>query len=239
VFLAAAMAGHLDIEIRHVLPALPFLYLFICFQLTGAGGKGVAFLGLLIAVAIIESAWIAPQLCGVLQPDRGWTGSGCAVPHRQQYRLWSGHRRLAGWLHSDPTRLGAELFPPVIHVPRQELVSRAWTGPAAQFRDSVGGGLLAISKNVRYGLGVWWSEDWLDRPKPGYGWLSEYPIVKQICYSIDVYELDAPFDDALADDQTLCFPFLPVVRDEQMLSRELPPAVETGNNSAGVCAHGR
>jgi hypothetical protein len=209
VFLAAAMAGHLDIEIRHVLPALPFLYLFVCFQLTGAGLKSVAFLGLLIAVAIIESAWIAPNYAEFYNLIAGGPARGaqCLIDSNIDYG-----QDIAGSRDGCiPTRLGAELFPPVIHVPRQELVSRAWTGPAAQFRDSVGGGLLAISKNVRYGLGV----------------------------SIDVYELDAPFDDALADDQTLCFPFLPVVRDEQMLSRELSPAVETGNNSAGVCAHGR
>jgi hypothetical protein len=197
----------------------------------------VAFLGLLIAVAIIESAWIAPNYAEFYNLIAGGPARGAQhlIDSNIDYR-----QDIVGLRDGCiPTRLGAEPFPPVIHVPRQELVSRAWTGPAAQFRDSVGGGLLAISKNVRYGLGVWWSEDWLDRPKPGYGWLSEYPIVKQICYSIDVYELDAPFDDALADDQTLCFPSLPVVRDEQMLSRELPPAVETGNNSAGVCAHGR
>lgn len=76
--------------------------------------------------------------------------------------------------------------------PNKSLCRTLGLDPAALFRSPDSGGLLAISKNVRYGLGAGLSEDWLDQPKDDYGWLSEYPIVKQIGYSIDVYDLDAP-----------------------------------------------
>jgi len=148
VLLAAAMTSRIDIGIRHVLPVLPFLYLFVCIQ----GAK-----------YLIDSN----------------------IDFGQDIA------RLAEWLHSDQAR-GRSYSLRLYLFPDKSLLRTLGLDPAAQFNNPDRGGLLAISKNVRYGLGAGQSEDWLGRPLGDYRWLSEYPIVKQIGYSIDVYDLDAP-----------------------------------------------
>jgi len=191
VLLAAAMTSRIDIGIRHVLPVLPFLYLFVCIQLTRAGVKGMAFLAVLIATAIIESAWIAPDYLEFYNLIAGGPGQGAKYLIDSNIDFGQDIARLAEWLHSDQAR-GRSYSLRLYLFPDKSLLRTLGLDPAAQFNNPDRGGLLAISKNVRYGLGAGQSEDWLGRPLGDYRWLSEYPIVKQIGYSIDVYDLDAP-----------------------------------------------
>jgi hypothetical protein len=190
VFLAAAMTGHLDIGIRHVLPVLPFLYLLVCFQLTRAGIKGLSLLGVLIVTAVIESVWIAPNYTEFFNLAAGGPARGAKYLIDSNIDFGQDIARLAEWLHSDQAR-GRKYSLRLYMFPDKSLCRTFGLDPAALFRDSHSG-LLAISKNVRYGLGAGATEDWLNQPKPDYSWLSGYPIVQQIGYSIDVYDLNVP-----------------------------------------------
>lgn len=189
VFLAAAMKGHLDIGIRHVLPVFPFLYLLVCFQIARIGSKGVWLLGGLIIVAIIESIWVAPNFTEFFNLATGGPTHGAPYLIDSNIDWGQDIARLAEWLHSDQAR-GREYSLRLFMFPDKSLCRTLGLDPAAVFRDSHTG-LLAISKNVRYGLGAGATEDWIVQPKPDYAWLSKYPIVKRIGYSIDVYDLDA------------------------------------------------
>ena len=191
VFLAAAMTAHIDIGIRHVLPVFPFLYLFICFQLTRARAKGVALLAVLILTAMIESAWIAPNYVESFNVIAGGPAQGAKYLIDSNIDWGEDVAQLAEWLHSDQAR-GRSYSLRLYMFPNKSLARALGLDPAALFRTPDKSGLLAISKNVRYGLGAGLSEDWLAQPKDDYSWLSQYPIVKRIGYSIDVYDLDAP-----------------------------------------------
>jgi hypothetical protein len=190
VFLAAAMNGHLDIGIRHVLPVLPFLYLLVCFQLTRIGTKGLILLGALIAVAAVESLLIAPNYAEFFNLAAGGPTRGAKYLIDSNIDWGQDIAPLADWLHSDQAR-GREYSLRLFMFPDKSLCRTLGLDPAALYRDSHRG-LLAISKNVRYGVGAGATEDWLDQPRPDYTWLSNYPIVKRIGYSIDIYDLDAP-----------------------------------------------
>jgi len=190
VFLAAAMKGNLDIGIRHVLPVLPFLYLLICFQLTRVGNKGLAALGLLIFLAAIESITIAPDYTEFFNLAAGGPTHGANYLIDSNIDWGQDVARLADWLHSDQAR-GREYSLRLFMFPDKSLCRTFGLDPAALFREP-SRGLLAISKNVRYGQGAGLAEDWSELPKPDYDWLSQYPIVKRIGYSIDVYDLDVP-----------------------------------------------
>ena len=189
--LAVAMTASIDLGIRHVLPVLPFLYLFVCIQLTRAGVKGMAFLAVLIATAIIESVWISPNYLESFNPIAGGPSQGAKYLIDSNIDWGQDVARLADWLHSDQAR-GRSYSLRLYMFPDKSLCRTLGLDPAALFRNMDGGGLLAISKNVRYGQGPGLTEDWFERPKDDYSWLSGYPIVKHIGYSIDVYDLDAP-----------------------------------------------
>ena len=191
VLLAAAMTSRIDIGIRHLLPVLPFLYLFVCIQLTRAGVKGLAFLAVLIATAMIESAWIAPDYLEFYNLIAGGPAQGAKYLLDSNIDFGQDVARLAEWLHSDQAR-GRSYSLRLYLFPDKSLLRTLGLDPAAQFNHPDHAGLLAISKNVRYGLGAGQSEDWVIRPLDDYSWLSQYPIVKHIGYSIDVYDLDAP-----------------------------------------------
>jgi hypothetical protein len=195
VLLVAAMTSSIDIGIRHVLPVLPFLYLFVCFQLPRAGVKGVAFLAVLIVTAMIESVWIAPNYLEFYNLIAGGPAHGARYLLDSNIDFGQDVAQLAEWLHSDQAR-GRSYSLRLFMYPDKSLTRALGLDPAALYRTPNGGGLLAISKNVRYGLGAGVSEDWVARPKDDYSWLSKYPIVKQIGYSIDVYDLDAPLQSS-------------------------------------------
>jgi len=191
VFLAAVLPSHIDIGIRHVLPVLPFLYLLVCFTLIQAGGRGLAFLGIVITVALVESAWIAPNYAEFFNLIVGGPSQGAKYLLDSNLDHGQDIGQLAQWLHSDQAQ-GRKYSLRLFVFPDKSLVSTLGMDVAALFRNNDGGGLLAISKNIRYGLSPGVTEDWVVHPKEDYSWLSKYPIVKHIGYSIDVYDLDAP-----------------------------------------------
>jgi hypothetical protein len=191
VFLAAVLPSHIDIGIRHVLPMLPFLYLLVCFTLIQAGRRGLAFLGVVITVALVESAWIAPNYAQFFNLIVGGPSQGARYLLDSNLDHGQDIAQLAQWLQSDQAQ-GRKYSLRIFVFPDKSLCSALGMDTAALFRNSDGSGLLAISKNIRYGLTPGVTEDWVSRPVEDYSWLSRYPIVKHIGYSIDVYDLDAP-----------------------------------------------
>jgi hypothetical protein len=189
IFLAAAMKGNLDIGIRHIIPVLPFLYLLICFQLAHSGEKGVALLVALILVAVVESAWCAPEYAESFNLIASGPTQGAKYLIDSNIDWGQDVVGLADWLHSDEAR-GRQYSLRLFMFPDKSLCGLFGMDPQALFRDSHTG-LLAISKMVRYGAGAGATEDWVDQPKPDYDWLTAYPIVKHIGASIDVFDLDA------------------------------------------------
>jgi hypothetical protein len=191
IFMAAVLPSHIDIGIRHVLPVLPFLYLLVCFTLVQAGRRGLAFLGVVITVALVESVWIAPNYAEFFNLLVGGPSQGAKYLLDSNLDHGQDIGQLAQWLHSDQAQ-GRKYSLRLFVFPDKSLVSTLGMDTGALFRNSDSGGLLAISKNIRYGLSPGVTEDWVLHPKEDYSWLSKYPIVKHIGYSIDVYDLDAP-----------------------------------------------
>ena len=191
VFMAAVLPSHIDIGIRHVLPVLPFLYLLVCFTLIQAGRKGLVFLGVVITVALVESAWITPNYAEFFNLLVGGPSKGAKYLLDSNIDHGQDIAQLAQWLHSDQAQ-GRKYSLRLFVFPDKSLCSALGMDTSALFRNTDGGGLLAISKNIRYGLSPGVTEDWVIQPEQDYSWLSKYPIVKHFGYSIDVYDLDAP-----------------------------------------------
>ena len=186
IFLAAAMKGSIEIGIRHVLPVLPFLYLLVCFQLTRAGKRGLAVLSVLIFMAMIESIMAAPDYIGFFNLAVGGSNYGTRYLSDSNIDWGQDVARLADWLHSDDAR-SREYSLKLFMLPGEDLRRQFGLKPATPFSNTRRG-LLAISKNVSCG-GL--AEDFDKRlPRPDYRWLSQYPVVKRIGCSIDVYDLD-------------------------------------------------
>ena len=195
VLMAVALRSHIDIGIRHILPVLPFLYLLVCFMLIQAGRKGLALLGALIAFALVESAWIAPNYAEFFNLLAGGPAQGTKYLLDSNIDHGQDIAQLAEWLHSDEARqrkYSLRLFV----FPDKSLINALGLDTTAIFRNTDGGGLVAISKNIRYGLSPGVTEDWVLQPKEDYSWLAKYPVVKHFGYSIDVYDLDAPLKTA-------------------------------------------
>lgn len=191
VFLLVALRSHIDIGIRHVLPLLPFLYLLVCFTLIQVGRKGLAVLGTLIAITLVESTWIAPNYAEFFNLLAGGPSQGAKYLLDSNIDHGQDIAQLAEWLRSDEARqrrYSLRLFV----FPDKSLISALGLDTNALFRNTDGGGLVAISKNIRYGLSSGVTEDWVLHPKEDYSWLEKYPVVKHFGYSIDVYDLDAP-----------------------------------------------
>ena len=145
ILLAAAMTSSIDIGIRHVLPVLPFLYLFVCFQLTRAGVKGVAFLAVLIVTAMIESAWIAPNYLEFYNLIAGGPAHGARYLLDSNIDFGQDVAQLAEWLHSDQAR-GRSYSLRLFMFPDKSLTRALGLDPAALFRNPNGGGYSRLAK---------------------------------------------------------------------------------------------
>jgi 4-amino-4-deoxy-L-arabinose transferase-like glycosyltransferase len=189
VLLLSAMVGKLQIGIRHVLPVLPFLYLFVGVEL-GRGWKVAGLLGLMI-VAAVEGVVAHPDYVAFFNVLARGDGSryladsnldwGQDVSRLGEYLKKSGRRdyvikvsgvRVAGlveFLGLDPKSREVE---------------------AEELRKNPRG-LLALGVNARLGL-----EDARINPdgslKRGtdWSWVEGYPVAARVGRSIVVYDLD-------------------------------------------------
>jgi hypothetical protein len=191
IVLASSMASKLDIGVRYLLPAIPFLYLFATMQL--ARGTLVWLLGILMLFTAIETAVVHPDYMSYFNLAVG------GPAHGDRYALdnnldWNQDvLRLATWIeqnaHGRPyaIRLAGRRNRPI-------LLKLGLDGSALE--ASPHGRLLFISKNTRL----------IDGRLP---WLWRYQPIAHVGCSIDVYDLtgpakpDEPDDVPIVDDPWL------------------------------------
>jgi hypothetical protein len=182
VFLAAAMAGNIDIGIRYILPAIPFLYLFLAAQLTRPGWIWV--LGCLLLCSAVETAAVHPDYLSFFNVAAGGPSRGDRFALDSNLDWNQDVYRLGDWIAAN-----ANGQPYVIHLSGRRngpLLELLGIHPA-NVRASPLRGLLFVSKNVRL------VEGYLP-------WLWRYEPIAHIGYSIDVYKLTGPAKADEVDD---------------------------------------
>jgi 4-amino-4-deoxy-L-arabinose transferase-like glycosyltransferase len=187
VYMLISMNAKLNLGIRHVLPAIPFLYLLLMQQL--ALVRMNLFAMIVTALAFIETLCLHPDYLAFFNVFAGGPRSG------EKYLLdsnldWGQDQfRLAKWLEQNAK--GRIVTDRVFGNPRL----REWQheGYTILPPGSVPRGLLAVSKNEAYGLylGVWDDADGKRHVEAPLFGLERYKRVARIGYTIDVYDLDA------------------------------------------------
>jgi hypothetical protein len=174
VFLAASMAGKIDIGIRHVLPIIPLMYLFAAWQLTQ--GRWVWLLGILIACAAVETAVVHPDYLSYFNVAAGGPGNGDRFALDSNLDWNQDVYRMADWIKAN-----ANGRPYAIRLDnrRNTPLLRVLGLHASALDASPHGRLLFISKSDRL----------IDGRLP---WLWRHQPIARIGYSIDVYDLTGP-----------------------------------------------
>jgi hypothetical protein len=192
--LLTAMTGKLQIGIRHVLPVIPFIYIFITFWL-GRGTRAL-FLSGLIALAAIETATIHPDYIAFFNRLAGGPRAGQKYLADSNLDWGQDVARLAEYLKSSGR---SEYHIKVSGVWVAALVEHLGLDPKRRLETAQDmeklrqnpRGLLAIGINAKLGL-----EDFKKDKEgrivgpPDYSWVRKYPLVKRVGYSIEVYDLD-------------------------------------------------
>ncbi len=94
------MAAKLDIGIRYILPAIPFLYLFVASQLARPGWT--VLLGVLILSAAIETAAVHPDYLSYFNIAAGGPSNGDRFALDTNLDWNQDVYRMAAWIHSNP-----------------------------------------------------------------------------------------------------------------------------------------
>jgi 4-amino-4-deoxy-L-arabinose transferase-like glycosyltransferase len=182
VFLAVAMAGRIDIGIRHILPAIGLLYLLAAWQLSRPGWVWLL-MGLVIGSAI-ETAAVHPDYLSYFNFAAGGPADGDRYAVDSNLDWNQDVYRMADWIKAHDEgrpyaiRLSSQRMKPLL---------RAMGLDPGALDASPHGRLLFISKNVRL----------LDGRLP---WLARYHAIAHIGYSIDVYDLTGPAGPDEPDD---------------------------------------
>ena len=100
IFLAAAMAGNIDIGIRYILPAIPFLYLFIAAQL--ARPRWGWLLACLILCSAVETAAVHPDYLSFFNIAAGGPSRGQRFALDSNLDWNQDVYRLADWIRATP-----------------------------------------------------------------------------------------------------------------------------------------
>ena len=188
VFLLVSMAGHIDVGIRHILPAIALLYFFTAWQLLQTRGSTWLLLGC-CCVAAVETAAVHPDYMAFFNVAAGGISHGDRLALDSNLDWNQDLYRLADYLHANPPRAGYALR--LTGQRNGDLLRQLGLDPAALHRSPHGTRLL-ISKNARL----------LVNELP---WLSRYSPMAHVGVSIDVYDLpparpDEPDDAPGPDD---------------------------------------
>lgn len=181
VFLLAAMNSHINIGIRHLLPALPFLYLFVALHLQRGWRCGV--LLAVMALAAVETAAVHPDYIAFFNRAAGGPEAGDRYLDDSNLDWGQDLSSLGPWLktQADGGRTGScRLF----SIFGERVLERSGIEPDVWGKARPG--LFAISRTVKVGSpGI-----------PYVAWLSKYPLVRRFGWSIEVYDLgdDVPPD---------------------------------------------
>jgi hypothetical protein len=191
LLLLTAMTGKLQIGIRHVLPVLPFVYLFAVFYL--CRGRWVYGLLALVALAGVEGARVHPDYLPFFNVLAGGPQNGSKYLADSNLDWGQDVARLAEYIKSTGR---TDYTIKVSGVRVANLVEFLGLDPAARDRDveqlrARPHGLLALGVNQRLGLEEFKKErDGTVVRGPDYSWVKAYPVVKRVGWSIEVYDLD-------------------------------------------------
>jgi hypothetical protein len=171
VLLLTAMAGHIDIGIRHLLPVIPLVYIFVVLQL--ARPRWIWAMTVLVLVSAFETAAVHPDYLSFFNIAAGGARNGERFALDSNLDWNQDVIRLSQWLHDNANgrryaiRLSGQRNKPLLAALGLDDDSLA---------APLHGGLLCISKNVRLMSG-------------DYSWLSRRAPIAHVGYSIDVYDL--------------------------------------------------
>jgi hypothetical protein len=182
IFLLAASLGHIDIGIRHILPAIALLYLFTAVQLSRA--EFFWPLALIILITAAESASIHPDYLSFFNAAAGGPSTADRLALDSNLDWNQDLFRLADWLHKNATNKPYALR---LSGQRNKPILRALHLDPDSLNAPPHGHLLCISKNIRL----------INRPLP---WLASHTPIARIGYSIDVYDLTGPASPDEPDD---------------------------------------
>jgi hypothetical protein len=187
LFLLVSMKGRLNIGIRHILPLIPLLYLFVTLQL--ARGRRRWVLLALIGLTAVETAVIHPDYLAFFNRLAGGPQRGSRYLLGSNLDWGQDLARLAEWLKSDE----APQKPYTLHLfcsSIPDVYREFGLTPIPENQKLPANGLLAISEDIRHNT-IWWQKkDW--------SWLDTRQPIKRIGYSIAVYDLSG-VDDALLE----------------------------------------
>jgi hypothetical protein len=185
IYLAISMISKYQLGIRHLLPILPLMYLFAAMQFMRV--RREAALLFVMLLAMIETAAIHPDYLAFFIVASGGSIRGDRLLIDSNLDWGQDMGRLANYLRSYEVQ--GRPYSIRCAYATAPLLKELDLDPAAL--SGKPHGLFAISKNVLHRLelaehgsgGMTLGED--------YSWVSRYPLVKRIGYSIDVYDLDA------------------------------------------------
>ncbi len=211
--LLVSSAGKLQIGIRHVIPVLPFFYLFAVWQLHR--GKTILLLLPLMCIAAFETGRAHPDYLPFFNALVGGPANGGKYLADSNLDWGQDVARLADYLHAQkpqkPYTLkvsGARLDSLVeqLGLDVASLALAPKEGKDGEWADQKRAegkdaglilrppqGLFAISTNVMLRLDPirLRPDGTMDLP-PDYTWLKQYPMVKRIGWSIEVYDMSQP-----------------------------------------------
>ena len=201
LLMAAAMTSKLQIGVRHILPVIPFLYVLAAIHLH-RGLKSLA-AAACIAAAAVETARIHPDYLAFFNQIKGGPDKGSLYLADSNLDWGQDIARLAQYLKSIDARQyvikvsGAQ----VDGLLRQLQLDPASRAPSSEDLRANPRGLLAIGVNARLRLeGAARDPDGQLILGPDWSWLKDYPVIKRIGRTIDIYNLDRRLDNPPAAD---------------------------------------
>jgi hypothetical protein len=190
VFMIPAMLGHIDIGIRHILPAIALLYLLVMLGLSR--GRGPVVLAVLAALSCIETAVVHPDYLAFFNFVSGGPSNGQRWLLDSNLDWGQDEARLQDYLarHAHGRSVTIRVFS---HEP-----PRDWAHP-----DKAHGGfdvmppgftandLLAVSKNFRFDLypAIFRREGKFFQEEPLGPELVGLRPIAHVGYSIDIYDM--------------------------------------------------
>ena len=189
ILLLSAMVGKLQIGIRHILPVLPFLYLFVAMQLHREWR--LIGLGALVLLAAVETARVHPDYLAFFNTFAGGSRNGSKFLADSNLDWGQDVARLADYLHKSGRK---DYVIKVSGVRVATLVEFLGLDPKSREASAEDlrkrpGGLLALGTNARLGLeGAQIAEGNL-KGGSDWSWVEGYPVVAEIGRTIRVYDL--------------------------------------------------
>ncbi len=192
VWMTFAMRGNLNIGIRHLLPILPLMYLFICAVMVRTR-LGLPTVAGLIVLAMIETVPLHPNYLGYFNLAAGGPERGSRFLLDSNLDWGQDVARAADWLASDPLAAGRSytvwvngyLIDPLLRQSKLDTASTSAYPPR---------GLLVVSQHLLHGM----PQVMIEQPRLPDGatgdlsWLKNRPVVARIGTSIVVYDLEEP-----------------------------------------------